>query len=113
MLKPIPLKVLIDTATLSKLVTGARGKTYSPDTALGNVLIQNKKIRTKVNENILTTSDAILFYDVTHSTGGPTFAIGDRVTYADGHGNSHEKYIKSIVEAKTHEGIHHYEVMLL
>ena len=113
MLKPIPLKVLIDTVTLSTLVTGARGKTYTPDTVLTNVLVQNKKMRTVSNDNVITTSDAILFYDITNSAGNPTFHIGDKVTYTDGHGASHEKYIKSILEAKTYEGIHHFEVMLL
>ena len=113
MLKPIPKKVLIDSATHSPLVHGARGKTYTPNNALTDVLIQNKKMRTISDGNLLTTSDAILFYDVTNSTGDPTFKIGDRITYTDGFGNSQIKYIKSIVEAKTFEGIHHYEVMLL
>ena len=113
MLSPIPLKVLIDTASHQALITGARGRTYDTATILGNVLVQNKKVRTVENDNVLTTSDAILFYDITNSTGSPVFKIGDKITYDDAYGTSHEKYIKSIVEAKTYEGIHHFEVMLL
>ena len=113
MLKPIPLKVLIDSAIHSPLVTGARGKTYTPSNSLTNVLVQNKKMRTVSNDNVIMTSDAILFYDLTNSSGMTTFKIGDKITFSDGVGTSHDKYIKSIVEAKTHEGIHHYELMLL
>lgn len=109
MLRPIPLKVLIDTATHSPLVTGARGKTYTPDNVLANVLVQDKKVRTVESGNIITTSDAILFYDVINSNGMTAFSIGDKITYSNGQ----EKYIKGVVEAKTYDGIHHYELMLL
>ena len=113
MLKPIPLKVLNDTVTHSPLVTGARGRTYAPGESLTRVLVQNVKNRTLSDGKLITTSDAILFFDVTNSVGSPVFKIGDKITYTDGFGNSQEKYIKKIVEAKTTEGIHHYEVMLL
>ena len=113
MLKPIPSRVLIDTATHSKLVTGARGRTYTPSETLTSVLIQNVKNRTLSDGSVITTSDAILFFDIVNSKGDPTFKIGDQITYTDGFGNEQVKYIKKIVEAKTNEGIHHYEVMLL
>ena len=112
MLTPIPISVLIDSATHSPLVTGARGKTYTPSNSLTNVLIQNKKVRTVSNDNVIMTSDAILFYDMSNSNGMTTFKIGDQITFLDGFGASHDKYIKSIVEAKTNNGIHHYELML-
>lgn len=113
MLRPIPLRALIDTATHSALVQGTRGKTYTPNIVLGNVLVQNAKKRAMSDGNLITTSSATLFYDCVNSTGDPTFKIGDRITYTDGHGNNQIKHIQDIVEAKTTEGIHHYEVMLL
>lgn len=113
MLKPIPMKVLIDSAVHSTLITGTRGRTYSPATSLTNVLIQNVKNRTIVDGNLITTSDATLFFDVANSSGDATFKIGDKIAYTDGFGNAQEKYVKKIVEAKTNEGIHHYELMLL
>ena len=113
MLRPIPLKVLIDSATYSPLVQGTRGRTYGPAETLGNVLIQTQKKRALSDGNLLTVSSATLFFDVTNSTGSPTFKIGDQIVYDDGFGNTQTKYIQDIVEAKTSEGIHHYEVMLL
>ena len=113
MLRPIPLKVLIDTATHSPLVQGARGRTYTPDETLERVLIQNVKRRALSDGNLITTSNAVMFFDTVNSIGSPTFKIGDQITYTDGHGSAQVKYIQEIVEAKTNEGIHHYEVMLL
>ena len=113
MLKPIPLKVLIDTVTHSPLIAGARGRTYGPDKTLSNVLVQNKKVRQLSDGNLISVSGALLFFDTTNSVGSPSFKVGDRITYTDGHGDSQVKYIKEITEAKTNEGIHHYEVMLL
>lgn len=112
MLKPIPLEVLIDTVIHSPLVQGSRGDTFGPDATIDNVLVQNKKVKKVENGSFITVSGALMFWDATHSTSA-TFSIGDKISFTTKQGVSVERYIVDIVEAQTHEGLHHLELMLV
>lgn len=107
MLGPIPLEVLIDTVEHEVLVESNRGDTFQTPSTLTNVLVQDKMSRTVVDGNLIITSDALMFWDVFHSTDA-SFKVGDRITF-----NSVQKYIKNVFYAKTRDGVHHVELMLL
>jgi len=106
MLAPIPKQALIDTVAHKVMTQGTRGKTYSSAT-ISNVLVQDKVVRQNINGNTLVVSNALMFWDARHSTSA-TFNIGDKITY-----NGVDKFIVDVVYAKTTEGIHHVELMLL
>lgn len=113
MLKPIPLRALIDSVVHSPLTQGSRSNTYGPEATLTKVLVQNKNIRTSVDGSYIVTAGALMFWDVTYSDDA-TFNVGDRITYTDkASGDSVERYIMDILPAQTNEGLHHLELTLV
>lgn len=113
MLKPIPLKVLIDSVVHSPLTQSPRGDTFGPDATITTVLVQNKNIRTYRDGSAIIIAGAMMFWDATHSDGA-VFQVGDKITYTDkATGNDIERYITDILPAQTHKGLHHLELTLV
>lgn len=112
MLSPIPLSVLIDSAVHAPMAQASRGKSYGPDATIDNVCIQNSNVKKEENGSYITVAGSVMFWDVNNSTQA-IFKDGDRITYTTKQGITYTRYIVSIVEAQTNEGLHHLELMLV
>lgn len=103
----IPIRALIHTVTVSKLITGARGKTYQAPVAVSRVLVQDKTIRQGTTAGYTLINGSLMFWDAQQSDKYD-FTVGDRITF-----NGVDRFIDSIIDATTPQGIHHKELMLL